>query len=182
MRFIAVVLLTLLAIQPVQPQPQTERISLEFNSVTVWLNMPRAEALRRFFESDYPITVYDAVSATALSRQLAATDDDILVDFGAHEGMEVRFKNDRLIFASIDWLRSNTDDMDGVVGAFVALAGKTTSRLAGNTPCFISHEPQTTPDSRIDRVWISCGRRSLFIMNGTMNGQKIERVAERIGD
>lgn len=133
--------------------------------MTVWLGMPKAEAVKKFSDAGY---------------EVLDTGDGIIASAG-NENHDMRFTNGRLVYADIGWYNphtnSNTAEIDAALGALSALADKGNSRA-----CFLSHEPTSHPDMQADRVFVRCGSRSVLILSGKMNGEPVVDVLERIGD
>jgi len=161
MRIVTVALLSLSCIA----QSSSQRVSLDFASVTVWLGMPRQEVVNR--------------CAGAGFKQLNADKEGIIFENG-DQGYSVRFKDDRLTFASREWYSSkgNLDAFQSTIAALGSLSDSESSRPT----CTLSHEPLNTPDEQLNRVFISCGSRSFLLIDGTMGRKKIYGVSERIGD
>ena len=147
-----------------QLQPPTkERVSLDVGVVSVWLGMPKDQALKKFSEVGY--------KASPLRK-----DGSMFVDMGGHYS-ELIFKSDRLVYAHVDWYQSGRTEVDAVLGALGALADE-----KKNETCDVTNEPLSSPDMSGSRVLVSCGRRSVLIGKLKIgNDQPGATVLERIG-
>lgn len=145
-----------------QTPQRPQRVSLEVGSVNVWLGMTKEEATKRFSDAGYQVTL---------------AGDQLLMRRGS-DAQILWFKDGRLAFANQVWNTTDkTDDVDAILGALGSLAEK-----VGNQPCSVSHAPISSPDSSSNRVFISCGERSVLISKGTMLGKPFVDISERIGD
>lgn len=143
--------------------PQRQRVSLEVGSVNVWLGMTKEEATKRFSDVGYQVT---------------RAGDKLLMRRGSSDAQILWFKDGRLAFANQAWNTTDkTDELDAVLGALGSLAEK-----VENQPCSVIHAPLSSPDSSSNRVFISCGERSVLISKGTIMGSPFVEVSERIGD
>jgi hypothetical protein len=165
MKFVPLLLLlsiVALLAQPGRTQSQTnQRVSLDIGSVTVWLNMSKAELVKKFSDAGYVTTDLGNGVVVGSARELH--------DF--------RFRNGRLVYAEVEWYRGNGEEMDAVLGALGTLADKSKSR-----PCTMAHQPLSAPDMNLDRLFIFCGDRSVLIASGKVQGKASIDVSERIGD
>jgi len=140
----------------------SDRISLEVGTVTVWLGMTQEEAATKFRDARYKVTLVG---------------DELLLQSNS-ESHILRFKGSRLAFADREWITNyNADTVDAVIGALGELAEK-----AKNESCYVNHSPISSPDSSSNRVFVSCGQRSVLIGKGTIMGHTYETISERIGD
>ncbi|MFZ0739297.1 MAG: hypothetical protein WAM96_19530 [Candidatus Acidiferrales bacterium] len=164
MRFVSLFLLLLIASPAQTEQPQSspdDRVSLDVGSITVWLGMSKTDVVKKFSNAGYEIT--DLSSG--------------IIAHNSREFHDMRFKSGRLVFADLEWYSSNSEEIGAVVGALGALADKTKSR-----PCFLSHEPLSTPDTSLERIFIFCRERSVLIASGKVLGKPTVDVSERIGE
>jgi len=134
------------------PSPQrSERISLEVGTITVWLGMTQEDAVKKFGDAGYQVTFAN----NTLSVH-SASDSHIL-----------QFKNGKLVFADREWYtKYKSNELDAVLGALGSLAEK-----ARNQPCEVIHSPLSSPDSSSNRVFVSCGDRSVLVGRGTIMGE-----------
>lgn len=161
MRFLPALLLLILVVSA-QPQSQpVERVSLEIDSQTVWLGMPKADVAKKFTDIGYKIVDSTDGTMVAVSDKKAHT---------------FHITNGRLDFADVGWYQGDGDIINAVLGALGALADKT------NTPCLVEHQPISKPNQTVNRVFISCGERSVLILNGKLDGATMLDVSERIGN
>jgi hypothetical protein len=157
-------LLLFLIVLPTQiDRPQNkERVSLDLGTVTVWLGMPKTEVVKRCTDAGFEIVdLGEGVIAHIADRTVH----------------DLRFKNGRLSYADLEWYNSNVEEIDAVIGALGALADKRESQT-----CTILHQPYSAPDIVLNRVFITCGDRSVFIASGKSNGKPTLDVSERIGE
>jgi hypothetical protein len=103
--------------------------------------------------------------------------DIIAVDTGTGPHA-LQFKNNRLVFADLEWYTEHTgDEIDAVLGALGALAQKNNDH-----PCAVIHAPLSSPNSSSDRIFVKCGERSVLIGKWKYEGKLVLTVTERIGD
>lgn len=164
MRFKVFVLILLIFLPVLADQPQSQpraRVLLDLGTVTVWLGMPKDEAVKKFVDAQYIVTDMG---------------DQILVHLGSVYYGRLAFKNNRLVFTFVEWLKADTDEVDAVLGALGALAEK------GPSPCVLSHQPLSQPDSTLNRVFVICGDRSVLIGHGKVGNSPFVSITERIGE
>jgi hypothetical protein len=144
-----------------QAQTPNSKVSLELGRVTVWLGMAQTDALLQLQSAGY---------------QVLGTSTDRLIKDGKNM-YSVSFETGRLIFASRDWYNEETKEIDAVLGALAALASH------GSTLCSVQSAPINRPDESADRVFISCGERSVVLMRGHFASSKNSFVGayEQIG-
>lgn len=139
-----------------------KRVTLEVGTVTVWLGMTKEQATKKFSGAGYVVT----------------NDGDKLLMRNGGDAHVIWFSDGRLAFAEKGWNTTDKNDpLDAVVGALASLA-----RKVGSHPCSVIHSPISSPDSSSNRVFISCGERSVLIAKGTVVGQPFVDISERIGD
>lgn len=146
-----------------QSTPKKEVTSLDLGSVTVWLGMTKEETLKRLsVGGNKPKDLGDAIGADTGT--------------GTHV---LQFKNNRLVFADLEWHTEHTvvHEIDAVLGALGALAQKNDGH-----PCTVVHAPLSSPNSSSDRVFVVCGKRSVLISKWNYEGKLTVSVSERIGD
>jgi hypothetical protein len=148
-----------------RPQlPRNESISLDIGVVSVWLGMPKDQALKKFSEVGY--------KTSPLQK-----DGRMFVDTGTNASLVI-FNSDRLVFADVGWYQSGRTEADAVLGALGALADKKSKDEA----CEVANVPLSRPDISGNRVLVSCGPRSVLIGKLKIeNDQPGATVRERIG-
>jgi len=159
--------------------PQTEpgqvsgsgRVSLKLGTVTVWLGMPKDEALRRLSDAGY-LTAPSGNAVVMVAWR----------DMQSDHGSMLRFEKGRLNYADVSWLENGRSEGEAVLEALGALSQK-----KGSGTCDVDYAPLSSPDMAGSRVIISCGLRSVLISKvrvqsdiqvGNENGIQ---VLERIG-
>jgi hypothetical protein len=144
--------------QTVHPKP---RISLEIGSVSVWLGMPKSEALH-------------ALKDAGLTN--APDAGGLYMVVGSGSMASVSFTNGKLSFADREWVSEDKNDVDAMLGALEALSSR------GVSNCNIQHAPITSPNQRANRIFINCGERGVMLMRGSFQNLGIvNSVTERIG-
>jgi hypothetical protein len=142
------------------------RVSLELGSVTVWLGMPKTEALLQLQNAGYQV--------------LGQPSEVSKVPKNGNQFYDFSFKNGMLAYADRNWYSSQTDEMDAVLGAMAALVSE------GAEACSISHDPVSKPEESADRIFINCGERPVLLMKSKVNltekGATFVNVDERIGE
>jgi len=159
-----IIVLLLLSAFPAS-MAQTERgarVSFDVGNATVWLGMTKHDALKNF---------------NSLGYQITDRGDTLLVQATGSHDVLIVFKNDQLIFASQDWYAGGgTETLEAVLGALGALADK-----AGRLPCIVRNSPLSAPSTSVQRVYVSCGHRSVLISKGVVQGEQVRVVSLRIG-
>lgn len=113
------------------------RVSLDVASVTVWLGMPKSDAMKKFSEAGYKVV----------------DNGDAIMVSSPGDVHFLTFRHGALIFANRDWyINEYIDEAQAVMGALSALAEKTKTNA-----CTVSHDPISEPGISIDRIFISCG-------------------------
>jgi hypothetical protein len=135
-------------------------VSLSLGGANVSIGMSRAEVRSRI--------------AKAHLEVIADVDDGMILKQG-YVGFTLTFKADRLTFASRSW---NTKD-DMLRAVMDALTAINTDEA---TTCQIQRSPIAEPTHSADRLFISCGERSVMLSKIRLGGKEIEMVEERIGD
>jgi len=167
----------------VQAFAQTQ-ISLDLGSVTVWLGMPKRDALDKLSSAGYKVEEW----GTSKGVNGPLPDDKRLVvinktSFPVEESWRnvysVSFTAGHLTYADRSWF-DEKDPLASVVEAFGALTDQ------GSRACTVTYSPISSPGSSAKRVWVTCGRRSVLILRGEYeyNGRKNPHfeVSERIGN
>jgi len=144
-----------------QAQTPNSKISLQLGRVTVWLGMPQTDALLQLQSAGY---------------QVFGSSTDRLIKDGKND-YSVSFETGRLVYASRDWYNEETNEIDAVLGALAALASH------GSTLCSVLSAPISRPDESAERVFITCGERSVVLMRGHFASSKNSFVSasEQIG-
>jgi hypothetical protein len=149
------------------------RVSLDVGSVTVWLGMPKSDAMKKFSEAGFKVV---------------DSGDGLMVSSPGNVHF-LTFRHNSLIFANRDWYVSgSTDEAQAVMGALSALAAKTKTNA-----CTVSHDPISEPGISVDRIFISCGQtfrtdgtlvveRSVMISVSGFGGKRTVGVVESIGE
>lgn len=158
-----VVFISLLSLSS-SAQPASQKISLEIGGATVWLGMPRQE-------------VVDRCTSAGL-KQMTADRNSILFKSG-DDLYSTQFKNDRLVFATRDWLPSK-DGLDAFQTTMIALASISESDSA--SACTISHHQINNPATQGSQVLIACANRSFLLEEGKVKGEPYYSLSERIGE
>ncbi len=164
MRYCLRLLIPVVLFFPFAAQSQQAKVSLDLGSVTVWLGMPRQELINK--------------CAGAGFKQMFADDDGILFTDGKRN-YNTQFKDGRLAYADLDWY-SSKGELDAFQTTMAALASMVDSHRDLIPACAITHEPLNKPDYQVDRIFISCGKRS-FLLLALSGGKKSYGIMESIG-
>ena len=140
-------------------QSSGDRVALDLGSVTVWLGMPQQEVLSKFEAAGYRVQPVNETTMVLNGERV----------------YDVKFTAGRLSYADRDWIGRDVKAFDAVIGALGALA------QYGGSPCRVSHDPIAEPGHSADRIFISCGKRSVLIIKGKLEGNDTVDVYERIG-
>jgi hypothetical protein len=180
-RFISALLLLSVVFSAETCLPQSEperRVDLELGAVTVWLGMPKAEAIKDFSDAGDEIRDFNEQSKCVKCKF-----DTVLVLSPNHGTFDLRFEKARLVFANV--LRSTIHNVEGVDALLVALgelADKDTSQ-----PCSLSHTPLRLvqflqSDVVLSTSTISCGEKSVVIASYKYRDKPtVIEVVEQIG-
>ncbi len=150
------------------------RVSLDVASVTVWLGMPKSDAMKKFSEAGYKVV----------------DNGDAIMVSSPGDVHFLTFRHGALIFANRDWyINEYIDEAQAVMGALSALAEKTKTNA-----CTVSHDPISEPGISADRIFISCGHTirtdgtlaiersvTISVVNGS-GGKRTLGVVESIGE
>jgi hypothetical protein len=142
------------------------RVSLELGTVTVWLGMDKA-AVKQQMEADGMI--FEQSNPTNV----------IVLDTHNQHIFTLQFEHDKLAYAERNWLRDESKALPSVMDALAALIDQ------GATNCTIAHDPITSPDGKLNRVFINCGQRGILLVYGSTSivGKPFadNSISERIG-
>ncbi len=148
-----------------QAQSQTQKVTLELGSVTVWLGEPKQKIFADFADSG--LVLDDAKDGMVFVHP----PKDYFT--GAYT---MRFSADKLVFADRTWTVQGVEPIQAAVNAFASLASH------GATQCTFSHDTKATEVGlNYDRVFVTCGQRSILLMNERYNRSEDGKVMERIG-
>ena len=145
-----------------QGAPEAQRVSLDIGGVEVWLGMPQKIASSEFAKGGY-----DLIPPGDSSLVLRGAGNDVK-EFG-----QVVFRNGRLVYASRDW-PGGEKSIESVFAILTSFAQK------GSNLCVLSTEPLREPRFQMERLWVSCGKRTLFLKELTVP-EKSWTVEEWIG-
>jgi hypothetical protein len=141
-----------------------KHISLRVGLTTVWLGMSKATAEEEFAKNGYNL---DPPGDSSLVKQGNGKEARLIGS--------VQFRNGRLVHASVDWPGGE----NGIESALAILTG---FARQGSNLCTLSEEPLLEPGFQTNRVWISCGRRTLFLTQVTVPEKTSGGVEEWIGE
>lgn len=168
-RFLAMLLGILVMISPLMllsqsVRSQSNRVSLDLGSVTVWLGMPQSDVLLQFQSAGYEVT------GKGETRTVSIGDSPAMLGF----------TNGRLKYATREWYASGQDEMEVVIKALTDLASY------GGRGCSIVPDRMNNPDGSSDIIFVTCGERSLMFVKGkaAFKGAgeiPVVEVQERIG-
>lgn len=154
-------LVLLLFLMPFQCFAQNE-VTLELGSVTVWLGMPRQEAVKQLSKASYTL--------------LNSRSEDFLipvVDGSRNAVGLVRFTSDRLSYASRSWGTCERDCLETVLTVLGQVA---------KTPgvCSVENDPRASPDLTVNRILVKCGQHGILMLKGKYLGKETADVEEFI--
>jgi hypothetical protein len=142
------------------------RVSLELGTVTVWLGMDKA-------------AVKQQVEASGMNFDQSNPNIVLVADVQAKRVFTLKFEHDKLVYADRNWLSDEAKALPSVMDALTALIDK------GATSCTITDVPVSSPDTKMNRVFINCGNRGILLTYGTQNvaGQSFSNnaISESIG-
>ena len=142
------------------------RVSLELGTVTVWLGMDKA-------------AVKQQVEARGMIFNPSNPTNVLVVDTQTKRVFTLQFEHDKLVYADRNWLRDESKALPSVMDALAALIDQ------GATNCTIAHAPMSSPDTKMNRVFVNCGQRGILLTYGSENlaGQSYtdNAISERIG-
>ena len=162
MRFKLILLLLAVFLSVESGQPQSnEQVSLQIRSTTVWLGMPKDEVMKRFSDA---------------GAEIIDQDNAVIAKF-SNDVRTLLFKNGRLSFADVELYTESGSEGEAVLGALSALTENADKRT-----CIIAHNPLSYPTESINRIFVTCGQRSVLISQGTIQDKPFFEVSERIGE
>ena len=135
-------------------------VSLKVGGVTVWLGMPKQEAVKRFSESSYKV-----IEAKKLMP---------VVDQAGNAVGLVNFTSGHLSYAERSWGTCEEDCLDSVLAALGSLAAD------GGKRCTLEKDTLLEPATKTDRISIICGQRGVLMLKGKIGGKWIADVEEFI--
>lgn len=149
--------------QKTPPCPPEKHVSLTLGSVTVWLGMPQAHAMGAFSSAGYKAV-----------EDMKENSYRIINGIGPNQRTyAVQFKSGVLTYADRTWSDPEKNTYEAILGALQAVDGR---------QCKVSHQPMHTPDMNVDRMFLICNSRTIFIDYGSLrgesgrNGNIIERI------
>ena len=164
---------------PAMAQAHPARISLELGSVTIWLGMPEAEALRKFQSAGYKLDSHPVkiskIDQFIVMNEAEKTD-------GIPQTFVTAFRDGKLFYADRDWPiagNDTNDTMDSIIRALGTLTSDTP------TFCTVTSSPISNPNMRAGRIVIDCDSRSVVLTKGKIkdgnNFADNTQVEEQIG-
>lgn len=164
MRYVAALMVLTFALTFPLGQAQTQmHVSLDIGKTSVWLGMPKADAAKKLKDAGY---------------EVENSGNDLLTHCCETEFHTLRFTNDRLSFADVEWYRQGKiDPIDATLAALSALSEKSQQGA-----CSVTHDPVSKPEAQMNRIFITCGGRSVMIAQGLLQGHAILDVSEQIGE
>jgi len=140
--------------------PRVTKVDMQIGALTVWLGMPKGDALALFKAQGYKQT--DMGDQTYYEIR-----DGTLSTIG--------FKGDRLSYATRSWRSKENDDLASVIAVLTELSSKHQEQ------CTLRADTLREPDMNSERLFVDCGRRGVLIAKGTIAGTKFAEVMEYIG-
>ncbi len=171
--FVMLALLSVGAVSGAQEQPP----SLQIGLVKVRLGMPRAELESQISGTAERDVVVHHTGDDLGSNVLVITQNtwNIGTPSGNDHAGDVRFGNDRVVYAEREWLLKDSDGVDAILGALDSF------QKEGLHACAISHDTLPEPGATHERAWIDCGARRLLIMKTKVRDQEFRSITENIG-
>lgn len=125
------------------------RISLQLGTVTVWLGEDKATAKQQIEAGGM---LFNSLPS---SGQVGVAD--------ANNAYTLRFDNGKLVYADRTWLPDDgSKALPSVMDALTSLIDQ------GANNCRIEHLPITSPDTKLNRVFIECGQRGILLTYGSV--------------
>jgi hypothetical protein len=142
----------------------SNRVSLQLGTVTVWLGMDKGAAKQQMEASG----IYFPDSPDSNAQVIA-------MELQTKRLFTLKFENNKLVYADRNWLRDDSDVLPSVMDALTSLVDQ------GATKCTIEHAPMSSPDVRVNRVFIDCGERGILLTYGSTDLGSDRTISERIG-
>jgi hypothetical protein len=144
------------------------RVSLQIGTVGIWLGEDKATAKQQ-------------IEAAGMIFNATENKGQVMVVETVGKGVyQLQFENSKLVYADRNWLRDESKALPSVMDALAALIDE------GATNCTIAHQPMSSPDMKMNRIFINCGKRSILLTYGsqTIAGQPYtdNEISERIGE
>lgn len=152
-------LLTITGIEHLQTRTsmQQSKDSIEIAGSKLRLGMTKSE-------------VEGKLSGAQIDRE-----DDRWTVMAGEEWSLVHFENGRLIFAERTWHGKDNDIVDALFGAVSYFNNE------GRKACSVYADTVPNPMASFERVWITCGQKSILIVRSTVNGKTGDEVSEHLG-
>jgi hypothetical protein len=156
-------------------EAQVARVSLDCGSASIWLGMPKNQAIKALSDSGY----------VALEQMFHGV--SIFFNSNEKKSCELSFALERVIYACREW----TDTANGFDGALNAVIGALQSMTQGKFTqgCTVLPYHASTPDGANESADVACGKRSVTItkmslpqaVTKTPTAQVVYTVREAIG-
>lgn len=152
-------------------------LSLQIGLVKVRLGMPRTELESQISGTVESDVVVHHTGDELGSNVLVITQNawNIGTPRGDDHAGEVRFRNDRVVYAEREWLLKGSDPVDAILEAIDSF------QREGLHACVISRDTLPEPGATYERAWIDCGTRRLLIMKTKVRDQEFRSITENIG-
>jgi hypothetical protein len=142
---------------------QTAQVALDLGPVTVWLGMPKQEALEKLSNAGYKIGdpgPKDVPSSLLDGKLLPVINKTPFpIEESWRNVYSISFTGGRLSYAERSWF-DEKDPLASVIDAIGALTGRS------SRSCSLTYSPTSSPGMSATRVFIDCGKRSLSLVRG----------------
>ena len=92
-----------------------------------------------------------------------------------HMGPTLQFTNGVLSYAEREWTTSENDVGEALFGVISYL------NTQGFSSCIVTADTKPSPDLTAQRVWISCGVKTVLLIRYSIGGHSYNSVEEQLG-
>lgn len=126
------------------------RISLQLGTVTVWLGEDKG-------------SVKQEAEAAGMSFVPAAKSESDRVSVVSSDRVyTLAFEGGKLVYADRNWVHEGSSNLPTVIDALGSLADQVAA------DCRIEHSPIYSPDTKTNRIFITCGQRGVLLTYGSI--------------
>jgi len=126
------------------------RISLDLGSLTVWLGEDKAIVKQQT----------EAAGMTFVPNGKSGSDQVSVIS--GDRVYTLAFEGGKLVYADRNWPHDSSSSLPTVIDALGSLADH------GAASCRIEHSPISSPDTKTNRIFITCGHRGVLLTYGSV--------------
>jgi hypothetical protein len=162
LRLVRIALLPLLVAGLANAYAQREKADVEVAGHKLHLGMTKAQVTEKLAGVEFTKIREDEWMVGSLEKK--------------EIGPTLQFTNGVLSYAERFWTVTDDDVVEQLFGVVSSLNGE------GFSECTVTADTNDSPDIRAKRVWISCGEKSVLVVQRTVvGGHSHDAVYERLG-